>query len=181
MAQAGDNLKCHLNLTFYFHERILDIFLRCLGLRTLDRGVHFILCLFSKIVLAFALLFIRGMHIDCTLSSAQIAFIHLWLYSCQKHRMIKIPWMDGLPHSNDCGKCYIIIISFNFTNLMCSPSFPLRFGKLSPKDGVHPFSHAFIQPLGTYTVLAPRSSGGWDLPSWRWHFGSLSSCPITHW
>ena len=57
MAQAGDNLKCHLNLTFYFHERILDIFLRYLGLRTL------VSYLFFKIVLAFALLFIRGMHI----------------------------------------------------------------------------------------------------------------------
>ena len=56
--------------------------------------------------------------------------------------------MDCLPHSKDCGKRYIIIISFNFTNLMCSLSFPFRFGKLSPTDGVHPFSHAFIHPLG---------------------------------
>ena len=63
MAQASDNFKRHLNLTFYFHERILDIFIRYLGLRTLDHGVHFISYLFSKIDLAFALLFIRGMHI----------------------------------------------------------------------------------------------------------------------
>lgn len=51
-------------------------------------------------------------------------------------------------------------ISVNFTNLMCSLSFPSRFGKLSPKDGVLsvPVMHSSLHWAPTY--VAPHLQVG---------------------
>lgn len=57
-------LKCHLNLDSSSYLKILGIFLKDLGLRLLHFiGMHFILFWFPKMLLAFALLFTRGMSI----------------------------------------------------------------------------------------------------------------------
>lgn len=69
-------LKCHLSLGFSFYLKILGIFLRYLALTLLNMGLHFLLRLFPKRLLAFAVLLTREM---CITSLVSMERFHLFI------------------------------------------------------------------------------------------------------
>ena len=69
-------LECHLSLGFSFYLKILGIFLRYLALMLLNMGLHFLLRLFPKRLLAFAVLVTREMHITSLVS---VDSLHLFI------------------------------------------------------------------------------------------------------